>query len=175
MKLIIRTQKIYFREEYDVSTHKTQIYKRDSILSLNPILQPYSSPISKFLTQFTHLVKQNGRNQLVLQLLRTEFWILKLKVLVKTTMYVPCICLEPVSDLTKQAFLAAFTRFFSRRACPANLYSDNRTNFLGAEVTTLHSHQYIPRHFSQPGTPHMGALRESGEKVSKPFNKKSHK
>ena len=40
--------------------------------------------------------------------------------------------LEAVSDLTSNAFLAAFSRFVSRRGYPSNVYSDNGKNFVGA-------------------------------------------
>lgn len=40
--------------------------------------------------------------------------------------------LELVSDLTKEAFLAAFSRFISRRGKPQRVYSDNCTTFVGA-------------------------------------------
>ena len=40
--------------------------------------------------------------------------------------------LEAVSNLTTAAFLAAFNRFVSLRGCPADLYLDNETNFVGA-------------------------------------------
>ncbi|XP_039965292.1 uncharacterized protein LOC120777820 [Bactrocera tryoni] len=207
MKLIIHTQKTHFREEYDALTRKTQIHKKSSLLTLNPfidpkgvmrsdgrltnsaalsynerhpILLPYNSRLTKLLTQFTHLATLHGGNQLVLRLLRTEFWIPKAKMLIKTIIHQCKTCiihnkaqqtqimaalpnertiltrpfaatgidfagpydiknytgraclitkgyicvfvcfstkaihLEPVSDLTTQAFLAAFSRFFSR-------------------------------------------------------------
>lgn len=40
--------------------------------------------------------------------------------------------LEAVSDLTSEAFLGALQRFVSRRGLVENLYSDNATNFAGA-------------------------------------------
>ncbi|XP_050671778.1 uncharacterized protein LOC126970094 [Leptidea sinapis] len=40
--------------------------------------------------------------------------------------------LELVSDLTKEAFLAAFNRFISRRGKPQRVFSDNGTTFVGA-------------------------------------------
>jgi len=37
-----------------------------------------------------------------------------------------------MSDLTSEAFIAAFKRFISRRGRPAHMYLDNETTFLGA-------------------------------------------
>lgn len=41
--------------------------------------------------------------------------------------------LEVVDDYTTQSFLAAFDRFTARRGLPTTIYSDNGTNFKGAE------------------------------------------
>ena len=38
--------------------------------------------------------------------------------------------LELLSDLTSEAFIAAFKRFISRRDRPAHMYSDNGTTFV---------------------------------------------
>lgn len=40
--------------------------------------------------------------------------------------------IEVVSDMTTDAFLAAFRRFIARRGYCAHMYSDNGTNFVGA-------------------------------------------
>jgi len=42
--------------------------------------------------------------------------------------------LEVVSDLTTDALLNVFKRFISRRSKPFKIYSDNGTNFVGAEL-----------------------------------------
>ncbi|XP_022836970.1 uncharacterized protein LOC111364355, partial [Spodoptera litura] len=41
--------------------------------------------------------------------------------------------LEAVTDLTAKAFIAAFRRFTSRRGHCQDVYSDNGTNFVGAD------------------------------------------
>jgi len=41
--------------------------------------------------------------------------------------------LEVVEDYTTAGFLAAFRMFVSRRGLPAHMYSDNGTNFHGAD------------------------------------------
>nr|XP_012216490.1 PREDICTED: uncharacterized protein LOC105668617 [Linepithema humile] len=40
--------------------------------------------------------------------------------------------IEPVSDLSSEAFIGALKRFVSRRGKPSCMYSDNGTNFVGA-------------------------------------------
>lgn len=42
--------------------------------------------------------------------------------------------LETISSLTSQAFLAALRRFFTRRGLRSHIYSDNGTNFCGANA-----------------------------------------
>ncbi|GBP98182.1 hypothetical protein EVAR_69033_1 [Eumeta japonica] len=63
--------------------------------------------------------------------------------------------LEATSDLSTQAFSAAFNRFVSRRGCPQHLHSAN------------YAHQTILWHFIPAGAPHMGWLWEAGVKSFK--------
>ena len=98
--------------------------------------------------------------------------------------------LEPVSDLSTPAFLAALSRFVSRRGCPNAIYSDNGKNFVGAareieanfakvvkemEVTAVlnYSHQPLKWHFIPASAPHMGGLWEAGVKSVKMHLKKT--
>lgn len=85
--------------------------------------------------------------------------------------------LELVSDLTKEAFLAALNRFIARRGKPRNIFSDNGTTFVGAfnELARLLS-QDLSFNNIDPGinfsfipayTPHFGGLWESAVKSTK--------
>lgn len=90
--------------------------------------------------------------------------------------------LELVGDLSTEAFLASFRRFISRRGICLNIYSDNGTNFVGAQaelnkllkseqhrnkVIDTFSQHHIQWHFIPPKSPHMGGLWEAGVKSVK--------
>lgn len=91
--------------------------------------------------------------------------------------------LEAVSDLTTQAFLAAFRRFTSRRGVCGQIYSDCGTNFVGAEaelrrlmksanhdwskVADVLTSQGTKWNFIPPASPHFGGLWEAGVKSVK--------
>lgn len=100
-----------------------------------------------------------------------------------------CLCvkaihLELVSDLSTEAFLAAFRRFISRRGLPTCMYSDCGTNFIGAirvikqkqneydafitqtTITAL-TNENIEWKFNPPASPHFGGLFEAGVKSTK--------
>jgi transposase InsO family protein len=95
--------------------------------------------------------------------------------------------LELVSDLTTNAFLAALRRFVSRRGRPAQVHSDNGTNFVGAskelkrflsrlksseEVCAYTASEGIIWNFNPPHSPHFGGLWEAGIKSVKTHLKK---
>lgn len=94
-----------------------------------------------------------------------------------------CVHLELVTDLTSEAFLAAFRRFTSRRGKPVNVYSDNGTNFVGAKneleelglflknnenvLSESIANYGVNWHFIAAMSPHMGGLWEAGVKSCK--------
>jgi len=100
-------------------------------------------------------------------------------------MSIKAIHLELVSDLSTDGFLAAFRRFISRRGLPEHVYSDNGTNFVGANnqlkeiyallnsekhkelVNKFSSEHRISWHFIPPHAPHFGGLWESSVKLFK--------
>ena len=90
--------------------------------------------------------------------------------------------LEPVGDLSTEAFLAALDRFAAIRGTPSSLHSDCGTNFVGAdkEIRNLFSSQThkdnLTNHgspkgitwtFNSPGAPSHGGLWEAGVKSVK--------
>lgn len=93
--------------------------------------------------------------------------------------------LEAVSDLTTSAFLAALTRFISRRGIPHTIHTDNARNFIGAknrltevyklvtgnnfnsQVSKNLSDQGINWKFITPIAPHEGGLWEAAVKQVK--------
>lgn len=88
--------------------------------------------------------------------------------------------IEVVSDMTTDAFLAAFKRFIARRGKCSHVYSDNGTTFVGAakilnkEVTNIvqRSENTLVNlgtqwKFNPPSSPHQGGLWEAAVKSLK--------
>lgn len=93
--------------------------------------------------------------------------------------------LELVGDLTTESFLNALKRFVSRRGICSNIFSDNATNFRGADnelreifklLNNISKTENISRfltdnninwHFIPPSSPHMGGLWEAAVKSAK--------
>jgi len=90
--------------------------------------------------------------------------------------------LELVPDLTTEVYIGALRRFTARRGLCHNIYSDNGTNFVGAEkeirrimiekdfcegIDNYACQQGIKFHFIPRSSPHMGGLWEAGVKTMK--------
>ncbi|XP_072939166.1 uncharacterized protein [Epargyreus clarus] len=97
-----------------------------------------------------------------------------------STVSVRAVHLELVSDLTKEAFLAAFNRFISRRGKPQRVYSDNGTTFVGAfnelsrlllassdSIASDLCNEGIEFKFIPAYTPHFGGIWEAAVKSIK--------
>ena len=98
---------------------------------------------------------------------------------------VKAVHLELVSDLTAEAFLAAFRRFLSRRGCPSLMWSDHGSNFVGAKgdlkdlsnflsnqitqgaISDFCSSNKIVWRFIPEKSPHFGGIWESNVKSVK--------
>ena len=59
--------------------------------------------------------------------------------------------IEVVFDLTSEAFLAALKRFIARRGTCAKMFSDNGTNFVGANNDMKEMHQFLSSHETRTG------------------------
>lgn len=109
----------------------------------------------------------------------------KVYICVFVCMVMKAVHLEVVSELTTDGFLAALRRFIARRGIPSHIYSDNGTNFVGANnhlkelYVLFNSDEYKNRinrfsiehkitwHFIPPVAPHFGGLWESTVKLFK--------
>ncbi|GFT52145.1 integrase catalytic domain-containing protein [Trichonephila clavipes] len=98
---------------------------------------------------------------------------------------VKAIHLEIVSNLSTEAFIGSLKRFISRRGRPSDIFSDNGTNFVGAnnefrkilkglfkresseKFEDFLASESIQWHFNPPATPHFGGLWEAGVKSLK--------
>ncbi|XP_075147420.1 uncharacterized protein LOC142221551 [Haematobia irritans] len=110
IRLIILAQRASFPDEYKALLDNNDIKRSSHILNLNPFLDkdgiirangrlacssltynekfpivlPYSCQFSRLLIHFTHVLSLHGGNQLIVRLIRSQFWIPKLKNLAKT-------------------------------------------------------------------------------------------
>lgn len=90
--------------------------------------------------------------------------------------------LELISSLSSESFIQALYRFVSRRGKPTKIFSDNGTNFVGAQhelkiflnsnianeqITNFATSECIDWQFIPPCSPHFGGLWEAGVKSSK--------
>lgn len=75
--------------------------------------------------------------------------------------------LEPVDDLTSAAFIVCLRRFMAKRGKFSKIYSDNGTNFIGAQkkLTTCMekidermAREGIELRFNPPSAPQFGGL-----------------
>ncbi|XP_055838413.1 uncharacterized protein LOC129906619 [Episyrphus balteatus] len=127
-RLVILAQRLYFSEEFKALYNSKPLSKNSSILTLNPsldsnfiirlngrltnanlsynekfpIILPYACPLSKLLVGFVHKISLHGGNQQVLYLMRKEFWIPKLKNLIKFCVNRCMVCVLHKKDLQTQ-------------------------------------------------------------------------
>lgn len=101
---------------------------------------------------------------------------IKVYICVFICMSVKAIHLEIVSDLSSEGFLASLRRFVARRGVPNHIYSNNGTNFVGANnqlrelyvllnsdthkqsIERFANEHRVTWHFIPPLAPHFGGL-----------------
>ncbi|KAJ0169427.1 hypothetical protein K1T71_015014 [Dendrolimus kikuchii] len=273
---IKETQAKTFEEEINYLQHQKSIPKKSQLHSLNPLLDdngilrvggrihmaqvdydkrhpvilPCDSHLTKLIIQDAHDKTFHGGPQLMLNFLRTKYWVIRARECVKkcyrncvtclrysqqnynqlmgqlpetrlkpmrpfkisgvdftghinirfspgrgSKSYKGYICLfvcfstkaihlEAVSDLTSEGFIAAYRRFVSRRGHCRTLYSDNGTNFIGAdkelremfnratsqlpdEIRHLVANEGTEWKFIPPQAPNFGGLWEAGVRSAK--------
>ena len=69
--------------------------------------------------------------------------IVKAYICVFVSLSVKAVHLEAVTDLTSEAFIAVLRRFIARRGYPTLIWSDNGTNFLGANREIKEFHEFL--------------------------------
>ncbi|XP_055680362.1 uncharacterized protein LOC129788386 [Lutzomyia longipalpis] len=102
--------------------------------------------------------------------------LIKAYIAVFVCMSTKAVHLEVVTNLSTEAFIAAFRRFAARKTTPSHVYSDGATNFQGAarELITLLDQEHAQReiieatraegttwHFIPARSPHFGGLWEA--------------
>ncbi|XP_075153596.1 uncharacterized protein LOC142227128 [Haematobia irritans] len=119
IKLIIVTQMVYFPDEYFRLSNDRPLPTTSKLLNLNPfidgeglirvggrlanatslsfnekhpIILPYESQFSRLLITFIHKITLHGGNQLMLRVLRTEFWIPRSRNLIRSVIAKCRIC-----------------------------------------------------------------------------------
>ncbi|XP_075157807.1 uncharacterized protein LOC142231072 [Haematobia irritans] len=112
LRLAVLSQRAHYPDEYYCLREKKPLGSRSSLLSLNPFLDeegvmrlngrlsrcptlsyserhpiivPYNSRFARLLVKYVHDISIHGGNQLVLRLIRIEYWIPRLTSLIRST------------------------------------------------------------------------------------------
>ncbi|XP_039305157.1 uncharacterized protein LOC105203973 [Solenopsis invicta] len=155
-----------------------RLHKSDLTFSQrHPILLPNRHCLTDNIIRELHKKHYHAGIQTTLYILRQRFWV--------SDGRNQAVHLEVVSELTSDGFIAALRRFIARRGLPQHIYSDNGTNFVGANnqlkeiyallnseehktrVSEFALEQRITWHFIPPLAPHFGGLWESTVKSFK--------
>ncbi|XP_062123208.1 uncharacterized protein LOC133836632 [Drosophila sulfurigaster albostrigata] len=84
-RLIVQAQnRVYAKDKVSCVPGRVRASTSLSYDERHPIILPFGCVFSRLLVSFTHQVSLHGGNQLVMRLVRTKFWIPKLRNLVKT-------------------------------------------------------------------------------------------
>ncbi|GFU21860.1 integrase catalytic domain-containing protein [Trichonephila clavipes] len=150
----------------------------------HPILIPNNHSICDLIIKHYHVLYLHTGTEATLANIRTRFWIVngrsKVKGIIKQ-----CIQCLKVSAKTKGWPIDLMPEFISRRGRPSDIFSDNGTNFVGAnnefrkilkglfkresseKFEDFLASESIQWHFNPPAAPHFGGLWEAGVKSLK--------
>ncbi|XP_055589771.1 uncharacterized protein LOC129741962 [Uranotaenia lowii] len=131
-----------------------------------PIMAPLPAVrLTPFIKPFTH----TGIDYFGPQMVKQGRSLVKRWVALFTCLTIRAVHLEIVSGLSTQSCVMAIRRFIARRGSPATIYTDNGTNFLGAnnllkdQIKNAHegcasvfTNAQTRWYFNPPATPHMG-------------------
>ncbi|XP_067030727.1 uncharacterized protein [Acropora muricata] len=99
----------------------------------HPMVLPKFHHVSILIVRYYHYVLGYAGREHVLSVIRQSFWILRGRSLVRQILSDRAIHIEDVSSLETDTFIQALLRFIPVRGCPKEIWSDNGTNFTGAE------------------------------------------
>lgn len=148
-----------------------------------PRVTPMQKPFTSVAVDYTgavHVKITNGRGY------KTK----KAYIAIFVCMATKAMHIEAVTDMTAEAFIAAYRRLVSRHGVIRNIYSDNGTNFVGSNKILQENFENIDDdyeeivctelaksgtqwHFSPPGAPHFNGLAEAAVKSVKLHIKKT--
>ncbi|XP_051864141.1 uncharacterized protein LOC127566219 [Drosophila albomicans] len=127
----------------------------------HPIILSYSSSFARLLVRFTHSISLHGGNQVVMRLIRSRFWISKLKVLVKSTINSCKVCViykkrlqtQLMGDLPKER--ASYSRPFTHTGVDFAGPFEHEGDPLGGDIGS-HDGEMAAfcRFIAQRGCPH---------------------
>jgi hypothetical protein len=171
VKKIIRKCVVCFRSKPSIITNKMGDLPEPRVLPSRPFTNvglDYAGPLQ------IKLGKGRGR-------VKTT----KAYICIFVCMAIKAVHIELVCDLTTDSFLNALKRFIARRGLCCNIYSDNATNFVGAnkqlkefyqfltsdelqqEIHNYSSRNLIQWNFIPPRAPNFGGLWEAAVKSTK--------
>ncbi|XP_055590641.1 uncharacterized protein LOC129742723 [Uranotaenia lowii] len=131
-----------------------------------PIMAPLPAVrLTPFIKPFTH----TGIDYFGPQMVKQGRSLVKRWVALFTCLTIRAVHLETVTGLSTQSCVMAIRRFIARRGAPTTIYTDNGTNFLGAnnllkdQIRNAHegcasvfTNAQTRWYFNPPATPHMG-------------------
>ena len=142
----------------------------------HPMILPGKHHVTALIIKHYHHMEGHVGTSEVLATIRQKFWVLQGPAAVKRAVgkCLTCKRWNYAYDLSTDSFIQAFMRFVSRRGPPTQVFSDNGTNFKGAEIEIMQAlknwnqhriitvlrNRSIEWHFNPPAASHAGGVWE---------------